>query len=208
MAKFNKIKVMSEALSTGVVPVFYHPSVEVSKSVLKACYDGGIRVFEFTNRGDFAHEIFVELSKYAAAELPEMVLGAGSFLAGRGQFHSRSSLQSGDRTRLQSPLCTLHSRMRERQRDWPESRGRLRYVQGLSRRCAGPGIREGSQGSDAVDAGSGYGWRKARVCQSGIVVQGRRVRSGNGQQSVSEGGNRAAGLAVDKNEVQRVSADD
>ena len=78
MAKFNKIKVMSEALSTGVVPVFYHPSVEVSKSVLKACYDGGIRVFEFTNRGDFAHEIFVELSKYAAAELPEMILGAGS----------------------------------------------------------------------------------------------------------------------------------
>ena len=78
MAKFNKIKVMSEALSTGVVPVFYHPSVEVSKSVMKACYDGGIRVFEFTNRGDFAHEIFVELSKYAAAELPEMILGAGS----------------------------------------------------------------------------------------------------------------------------------
>lgn len=78
MAKFNKIKVMSEALSTGVVPVFYHPSVEVSKSVLKACYDGEIRVFEFTNRGDFAHEIFAELSKYAAAELPEMILGAGS----------------------------------------------------------------------------------------------------------------------------------
>ena len=78
MAKINKIKVMSEALSTGVVPVFYHPSVEVSKSVLKACYDGGIRVFEFTNRGDFAHEIFAELSKYAAAELPEMILGAGS----------------------------------------------------------------------------------------------------------------------------------
>ena len=193
MAKFNKIKVMSEALSTGVVPVFYHPSVEVSKSVMKACYDGGIRVFEFTNRGDFAHEIFVELSKYAAAELPEMILGAGSVVDAPT---AALFLQEGANF-IVGPLFNPEIARVCNRRCVP-------YIPG----CGSVSEIGQSQGSDAVDAGSGYGWRKARVCQSGIVVQGRRVRSGNGQQSVSEGGNRAAGLAVDKNEVQRVSADD
>ena len=39
---------------------------------IKACYDGGIRVFEFTNRGDFAHEVFNEINKWAIKECPEM----------------------------------------------------------------------------------------------------------------------------------------
>jgi len=63
---------------TGMVPVFYHKDLEVSKQVLKACYKGGVRVFEFTNRGDFAHEIFGELNKWAAQECPDMILGIGS----------------------------------------------------------------------------------------------------------------------------------
>lgn len=61
-----------------MIPVFYNKDAEVCKKVLKACYDGGVRVFEFTNRGDFAHEVFAELNKYAAKELPEMILGVGS----------------------------------------------------------------------------------------------------------------------------------
>lgn len=63
---------------TGMVPVFYHSDFETSKQVLRACYEGGVRVFEFTNRGDFAHEIFGELNKWAAKECPEMILGIGS----------------------------------------------------------------------------------------------------------------------------------
>ena len=63
---------------TGMVPVFYNAVPEVSKAVLKACYDGGVRAFEFTNRGDFAHEVFAELVKYADKELPGMILGVGS----------------------------------------------------------------------------------------------------------------------------------
>lgn len=61
-----------------MVPVFYNEDVQTAKMVLKACYDGGVRVFEFTNRGDFAHEVFAEIVKYAAVECPEMALGAGS----------------------------------------------------------------------------------------------------------------------------------
>jgi len=65
---------------TGMVPVFYHNDLETSKQVLKACYEGGVRAFEFTNRGDFAHEIFGELNKWAAKECPDMILGIGSIV--------------------------------------------------------------------------------------------------------------------------------
>ena len=82
MAKFSKIEVISAMASTGMVPVFYNKDIEISKNVLKACYDGGVRAFEFTNRGEFAHEVFAELSKFAAAECSGMVLGAGSVVDG------------------------------------------------------------------------------------------------------------------------------
>ncbi|MDR2804206.1 MAG: bifunctional 4-hydroxy-2-oxoglutarate aldolase/2-dehydro-3-deoxy-phosphogluconate aldolase [Dysgonamonadaceae bacterium] len=80
MARFNKIQVLSAMSATGMVPVFYHSDVEVAKNVVKACYAGGVRAFEFTNRGEFAHEVFGELSKFAAKECPELILGVGSIV--------------------------------------------------------------------------------------------------------------------------------
>lgn len=62
----------------GVIPVFYHGDTELCKEILKASYEAGVRVFEFTNRGDFAHEVFGALNKWAAKELPELMLGIGS----------------------------------------------------------------------------------------------------------------------------------
>ena len=78
MARFDKIAVLRKIGDTGMVPVFYHHDVQIVKHVLKACYDGGVRAFEFTNRGDFAHEVFAEAVKYAALECPNMAMGAGS----------------------------------------------------------------------------------------------------------------------------------
>jgi len=63
---------------SGMVPLFYHSDIVVAKALLKACYDGGARLMEFTNRGDFAIEVFNQLIKYAIAELPGMILGVGS----------------------------------------------------------------------------------------------------------------------------------
>jgi 2-dehydro-3-deoxyphosphogluconate aldolase/(4S)-4-hydroxy-2-oxoglutarate aldolase len=80
MARFSRIEVALKMKETGMVPVFYNADIEVCKKVLKACYEGGVRVFEFTNRGDFAHEVFTELNKYAAKELPEMIMGVGSVI--------------------------------------------------------------------------------------------------------------------------------
>ena len=61
-----------------MVPLFYHDDLEVAKKVLLACYRGGARILEFTNRGDYAHEVFRELNKYAEESLPKMILGVGS----------------------------------------------------------------------------------------------------------------------------------
>lgn len=78
MARFSKLKVLQTFTCAGIVPVFYDADVEVAKQVVMACYEGGVRAFEFTNRGDFAHEVFGELSRWVATECPEMVLGVGS----------------------------------------------------------------------------------------------------------------------------------
>ena len=78
MARFDKFAVMQKIGETGMVPVFYHSNAETAKNVIKACYDGGVRAFEFTNRGDFAQEVFTECVKFAAKECPELALGVGS----------------------------------------------------------------------------------------------------------------------------------
>lgn len=80
MANYSKIEVIGAMMSTGMVPVFYHPDAVFCQTVVKACYDGGVRVFEFTNRGEFAHEVFAEVSKFVAKECPGMILGIGSIV--------------------------------------------------------------------------------------------------------------------------------
>ena len=80
MAKFKKIDTIGIIRKTGIVPVFYNKDVELTKKVVKACYDGGIRAFEFTNRGDGAHRVFKELIEFVRAECQEMALGAGTIL--------------------------------------------------------------------------------------------------------------------------------
>ncbi|HMC01318.1 MAG TPA: bifunctional 4-hydroxy-2-oxoglutarate aldolase/2-dehydro-3-deoxy-phosphogluconate aldolase [Flavobacteriaceae bacterium] len=78
MAQYTRLEVAQAMKDTGLVPLFFHSDIELSKNVLKACYDGGARLMEFTARGDFAHEVFGELNKYALKELPGMVMGVGS----------------------------------------------------------------------------------------------------------------------------------
>ena len=78
MAQYSRIDVVHTMRETGMVPLFYHPDVELGKKVLKACYDGGARLMEFTARGDFAYEVFLELNKYAVNKLPGMMMGVGS----------------------------------------------------------------------------------------------------------------------------------
>ncbi len=78
MAQFTRIEVVGMMQRNGMVPLFYHPDAALGKEILKACYEGGSRLMEFTARGDFAFEVFQELNKYAVQELPGMMMGVGS----------------------------------------------------------------------------------------------------------------------------------
>ena len=78
MGRFNKLQTLNYIKENKVVPVFYNSDVDISISVMKSLYKGGIKILEFTNRGDFALEVFNELEKYCQKNLPDMILGAGS----------------------------------------------------------------------------------------------------------------------------------
>lgn len=79
MPKFLKHEVIEQMLDTGLLPVFYNGDVEVAKKIIQACADGGAKVVEFTNRGDFAYRVFSELSKWCNQEL-SVILGAGTIV--------------------------------------------------------------------------------------------------------------------------------
>ncbi len=76
--KFTKEQLYAKLSEVPIMPLFNHPDLAVSKAVVKACYDGGIKVFEYTNRGEGAALIFAELVKYIRQELPDMAIGIGT----------------------------------------------------------------------------------------------------------------------------------
>ncbi len=78
MAQYSRIQVINKMTESRIVPLFYHSDFQVAKNILQACYNGGARLIEFTNRGDFAIEVFSKLIKFASNELPGMIVGIGS----------------------------------------------------------------------------------------------------------------------------------
>jgi 2-dehydro-3-deoxyphosphogluconate aldolase/(4S)-4-hydroxy-2-oxoglutarate aldolase len=78
MARFSRLTVLNTVIDLGLVPVFYHPDPAVAQQVVAACRAGGARVVEFTNRGDFAFQIFAELARHTAESHPDVILGVGT----------------------------------------------------------------------------------------------------------------------------------
>jgi len=78
MARFTRVDVILKMREAGIVPIFYHKDPAVCRNVIKACREGGMKVFEFTIRGDYAHELFSDLNKWAEKALPDLVMGVGS----------------------------------------------------------------------------------------------------------------------------------
>ena len=78
MSKYSRLQVINTMNENGMVPLFFHNDFDVANAILDACYNGGSRLLEFTSRGDFAHEVFGPLVKYASEKLPGMIIGVGS----------------------------------------------------------------------------------------------------------------------------------
>jgi 2-dehydro-3-deoxyphosphogluconate aldolase/(4S)-4-hydroxy-2-oxoglutarate aldolase len=81
MTKFSKQQVLSSMKATGMIPVFYNADIEIAKGVIDASYKGGVRVFEFTNRGGNAFDVFVQLLKHID-KYPDLLLGIGTIMDG------------------------------------------------------------------------------------------------------------------------------
>ncbi|MDH5247089.1 MAG: bifunctional 4-hydroxy-2-oxoglutarate aldolase/2-dehydro-3-deoxy-phosphogluconate aldolase [Betaproteobacteria bacterium] len=78
MAAKDRMAVLSAIMEQGVIPVFYHPDVEVCRKVIQACANGGAKCIEFTNRGDFASHVFYEVTRHFAKADPSVIMGVGS----------------------------------------------------------------------------------------------------------------------------------
>lgn len=76
---FTNEQIIQQIKATGVVPLFTHDDADEAKQVLKAAYDGGVRVFEFTNRRKNSFEVFVQLLHYSK-QFPDLMLGIGTIM--------------------------------------------------------------------------------------------------------------------------------
>jgi 2-dehydro-3-deoxyphosphogluconate aldolase/(4S)-4-hydroxy-2-oxoglutarate aldolase len=74
----DRMTVLSAMMDQGVIPVFYHPDAEVCKKVIQACANGGAKCIEFTNRGDFAAHVFLDVARHFAKADPSVIMGVGS----------------------------------------------------------------------------------------------------------------------------------
>ncbi|GAA0526832.1 2-dehydro-3-deoxyphosphogluconate aldolase/(4S)-4-hydroxy-2-oxoglutarate aldolase [Rhizomicrobium palustre] len=79
MAK-DRLQVLAAMMDQGVIPVFYHPDTEVCINVIQACANGGAKCIEFTNRGDFASHVFLEVNRHFVKADPSVIMGVGSIV--------------------------------------------------------------------------------------------------------------------------------
>ena len=79
MARHSRLRVLQTIIETGLMPVFYHADVVVTDNIIHALLDAGVRVIEFTNRGDQANIVFEELYCRFKDE-PRLILGVGSIM--------------------------------------------------------------------------------------------------------------------------------
>ncbi len=78
MARFTRLQVINDLLSTGLIPLFFEKDAQLALAVVKACQEGGAHIVEFTNRGDFAWKTFGELESALAQGRSPVILGAGT----------------------------------------------------------------------------------------------------------------------------------
>ncbi|OQW87352.1 MAG: bifunctional 4-hydroxy-2-oxoglutarate aldolase/2-dehydro-3-deoxy-phosphogluconate aldolase [Rhodoferax ferrireducens] len=80
MAAKDRMAVLSAMMAQSIIPVFYHPDVELCINVIQACANAGAKCVEFTNRGDFAAQVFLDVTRHFAKADPSVIMGVGSIV--------------------------------------------------------------------------------------------------------------------------------
>lgn len=76
----------------GMLPLFYHDSIEVSFNVISTLIKSGIGVIEYTNRGKASLANFNNLKQLLKEEFPNVLLGAGTV---RNIFEAQAFIEAG-----------------------------------------------------------------------------------------------------------------
>jgi 2-dehydro-3-deoxyphosphogluconate aldolase/(4S)-4-hydroxy-2-oxoglutarate aldolase len=74
----NKEKVIAAIKEQGLLPLFYHEDATLSLEIVRTLYKGGVRVFEYTNRGKAALANFKFLKNALKTEMQDLYLGIGT----------------------------------------------------------------------------------------------------------------------------------
>ena len=74
----NKETAIAAIIKQGLLPLFYYEDAQVSLEIVRALYKGGVRVFEYTNRGKAALANFKFLKEALKAEMQDLFLGIGT----------------------------------------------------------------------------------------------------------------------------------
>ena len=74
----TKEQIVELMLEKPLIPVYYNADTATTKGIIKACYEAGIRAFEFTNRGEGASEVFAQIQPFIKENCPGMILGIGT----------------------------------------------------------------------------------------------------------------------------------
>lgn len=61
-----------------IVPVYYNDDIELCKKVMSDCYHGGVRVFEFVDRGSKSRCNFEKLLLFRNQNFKDLILGVGT----------------------------------------------------------------------------------------------------------------------------------
>ena len=207
---------MEKIGSTGMVPVFYHPDTETVMQVVKACYAGGVRAFEFTNRGDFAHEVFAAVVRRAATECPEMAIGVGSIVDAPT---AALYMQSGA-CFIVGPLFNPEVARVCNRRLVPYTPGcgsvtEVGYAQEAGcdlckifpRRCPGPGNGQGTACSPSLEQTDGNRRRRTHRRKSDILVPCWSLLRRNGLQTLPRTHHRTGRLELHYRELPGCTGD-
>lgn len=74
----KKERVIQEIIQSGLLPLYYHEDQDTSINILRALYQSGVRILEYTNRGAKASANFKALKEIAQKEMPDLLLGIGT----------------------------------------------------------------------------------------------------------------------------------
>ena len=75
---YNTQQIIDAITKQGMLPLYFNADEQVSIEILRALYRAGVKIMEFTNRGEAALSNFKKLVEIKNAEMPDAIIGIGT----------------------------------------------------------------------------------------------------------------------------------